>query len=70
MVGGVVGRIAGGTTQGHRGESGVRVFEERDLGGMTGGVAMSGEIVRPGGTSGTLNQGEEVDGDLTHRVLQ
>ena len=66
----VVGGIAGGTTRCHRGESGVRVFEERDLGGMTGGVAMSGEIVRPGGTSGTLNQGEAVDGDLIYRVLQ
>ena len=45
-------------------------FGERDLGGMTGGVAMSGEIVRTGGTSGTLNQGEAMDEDLTHIVLQ
>ena len=70
VVGGIVGGIAGETTRCPRGESGVRAFEERDLGGMTGGVAMSGEIVRPGGTSGTLNQGEAVDGDLTYRVLQ
>ena len=70
VVGGIVGGIAGETTRCHRGESGVRAFEERDLGGMTGGVAMSGEIVRPGGTSGALNQGEAVDGDLTYRVLQ